>query len=86
MEKCTISEIYYSKLSFRPHEDGRICIHNFSNQWKSMTMVFPFIGPYLAMKVGDEAHVRIGANIVIECGMVGFPYKNMIHHLYELGR
>jgi hypothetical protein len=38
----------------------RKSIHNVSNQWESMTISFPMIGEYLAWRVGNEAHVRIG--------------------------
>jgi hypothetical protein len=61
-------------------------IHNVSNQWKSLTLVFPFIGQFLAWKVGSWVQVKVGIDTILGCGEGIFLPKYLILYLHEQGR
>jgi hypothetical protein len=60
-------------------------IHNVSNQWKEITLVFPIIGQFLAWKVGLGSQVRIGTYAIVGCGEIIFLPKALIAKLWEIG-
>jgi len=59
----------------------RKIIQNVSNHWKSMALSFLVIGMYLAWRVGNEAHVRIGTNTIMGCGEEVFLVENLVLNL-----
>jgi len=60
-------------------------IVNVSNKWKEMTLAFPFIGFYLASRVGYWSQVRMGSHAIMGCGRDIFLPKKIFQHLQEIG-
>jgi hypothetical protein len=60
--------------------------HKVSNQWKALSLVFPIIRRFLALKVGTYYSVRIGMHAIIGCGDGIFFLECIVSQLQDLGR
>lgn len=51
-----------------------------------MSLTFPVVGRFLAWKVGNGRHVRVGADAIVGCGENIFLQEAIVASLQELGK